>query len=66
MEVPEVGGATVFPLVGARVQPVRRSAVFWYNLLPSGERDFSTKHASCPVLFGSKWVCNACYIEASN
>lgn len=31
------------------------SAVFWYNLFPSGEGDYSTRHAACPVLVGNKW-----------
>ena len=58
MEVPEKGGATAFTNVGARIQPVRKSAVFWYNLLPSGERDYKTFHTACPVLLGNKWVSN--------
>lgn len=31
------------------------TAVFWYNLFPSGEGDYSTRHAACPVLMGNKW-----------
>lgn len=58
LESPELGGATVFPEIGARVNPTSRSAVFWYNLLPSGDVDRRTKHAACPVLVGSKWVTN--------
>ena len=58
LEVPETGGATVFSRVGARIQPVRRSAAFWYNLQASGDDDYSTRHAACPVLFGTKWVGN--------
>lgn len=31
------------------------TAVFWYNLFSSGEGDYSTRHAACPVLVGNKW-----------
>ncbi|CAI9593832.1 unnamed protein product [Staurois parvus] len=54
----EAGGATVFPEVGAAVYPKKGSAVFWYNLFESGEGDYSTRHAACPVLVGNKWVSN--------
>lgn len=29
--------------------------MFWYNLLRSGEGDYRTRHAACPVLVGCKW-----------
>ncbi|XP_077481935.1 prolyl 4-hydroxylase subunit alpha-1-like [Stigmatopora argus] len=54
----EAGGATVFPDVGAIVEPIKGSAVLWYNLRLNGKGDYRTKHAACPVLVGSKWVAN--------
>ncbi|XP_033755817.1 prolyl 4-hydroxylase subunit alpha-2-like [Pecten maximus] len=48
----EAGGATVFPLLNVKIPPIKNSAVFWYNLLPSGERDDRSQHASCPRTYG--------------
>ena len=50
LESPESGGATVFPTIGAYVPPIRRSAVFWYNLRKNGDPDKRTLHAACPVI----------------
>lgn len=56
-DVPQ-GGATVFTELGLSVFPVKGAAAFWLNLHASGEGDLATRHAACPVLQGSKWVCN--------
>ncbi|VDN03309.1 unnamed protein product [Thelazia callipaeda] len=58
MTQPESGGATVFTHVRTTVLPSKNDALFWYNLLRSGEGDFRTRHAACPVLTGVKWVSN--------
>ncbi|XP_016157145.1 PREDICTED: prolyl 4-hydroxylase subunit alpha-2 isoform X3 [Ficedula albicollis] len=62
----EAGGATVFPDFGAAIWPKKGTAVFWYNLLKSGEGDYRTRHAACPVLVGCKWVSNKWFHERGN
>ncbi|XP_073670987.1 prolyl 4-hydroxylase subunit alpha-2-like [Paramisgurnus dabryanus] len=54
----EKGGATVFPDVGVAVQPIKGSAVFWYNLHKNGTADLKTLHGGCPIIVGNKWVAN--------
>lgn len=49
------GGATVFPRLGVRVQPIKGTALVWFNLHSSGEVNQATLHGACPVLLGSKW-----------
>lgn len=58
MTQPEEGGGTVFTELKTAVQPSKNDALFWYNLLRSGEGDLRTRHAACPVLLGIKWVSN--------
>lgn len=52
------GGATVFPSIKVALYPKKGTAAFWLNLHASGEGDYLTRHAACPVLTGSKWVSN--------
>lgn len=52
------GGDTVFPYMKVRVPAQKGTAAFWYNLRSSGEDDYFTRHAACPVLLGNKWVSN--------
>ncbi|XP_013100844.1 prolyl 4-hydroxylase subunit alpha-2-like [Stomoxys calcitrans] len=54
----ELGGATVFPLLRISAPPIKGSLLVWHNYHKSMEPDYRTLHAGCPVLQGSKWVCN--------
>lgn len=52
----EEGGETIFPEVGVAVQPVKGSAVLFYNCTPDGKEDPLSLHGGAPVLKGEKWV----------
>ncbi|KAL5009707.1 hypothetical protein ScPMuIL_012012 [Solemya velum] len=52
------GGSTVYPKLKVRVPVTKGSAAFWYNMKKNTDVDERTLHAACPVLVGSKWVCN--------
>ncbi|XP_037728386.1 prolyl 4-hydroxylase subunit alpha-1 [Drosophila subpulchrella] len=54
----EQGGATVFPNIQKAIFPQRGSVIMWYNLKDDGVPNPQTLHAACPVIVGSKWVCN--------
>lgn len=52
----EEGGATDFPTLGARIQPVRGRVVHFHNLRADGSPDERTVHAGMPVIRGVKWL----------
>ncbi|ALC47624.1 PH4alphaMP, partial [Drosophila busckii] len=54
----QAGGGTAFPFLPLLVKPERGSLLLWYNLHTSGDPDYRTRHAGCPVLQGSKWIAN--------
>lgn len=49
------GGNTVFIKPAIAVEPIKGSAIMWYNLYPSGKGNSNTHHAACPVVIGEKW-----------
>ncbi|VDM93771.1 unnamed protein product, partial [Onchocerca ochengi] len=63
MTEPEIGGGTVFIDLKTKVSCTKNAALFWYNLMRSGEVDMRTQHAACPVLTGNKWVTNKWFHE---
>ncbi|CAD6992274.1 unnamed protein product [Ceratitis capitata] len=54
----EQGGYTVFPYLNVYAKPVKGSMIMWYNLHRSLDRDLRTLHAGCPVIKGTKRICN--------
>lgn len=50
------GGATDFPKLGVRVQPLPGRAVVFDNLRPDGEPEPDSLHAGLPVEAGEKWL----------
>lgn len=55
------GGETSFPKSAEgpiKVHPGKGSAVLFYDLLPDGNGDDLSLHASLPVLEGEKWLAN--------
>ena len=57
LSVPELGGKTCFLDLEIAAEPIKNSAVFWYNHKPSGASDDRTRHAACPVVVGLDLKC---------
>lgn len=62
----EAGGSTVFPRLNITVLPIKRSAVFWFNIRKNGFSDERTLHIGCPILLGSKWIATKWPRELAN
>ncbi len=52
----EAGGATDFPNIGVRVEPIPGRAVVFDNLTADGLRHPDSLHAGMPVEAGEKWL----------
>ena len=52
------GGRTVFPQLGISVQPIKGSALYWFNIHPDLSYDSRNLHFGCPTLYGNKWIAN--------
>ncbi|VDM93723.1 unnamed protein product [Onchocerca ochengi] len=63
MTEPEIRGGTVFIDLKMSIPCIKNAALFWYNLMRSGEIDMRTLHAACPVLTGIKWTANKWFHE---
>lgn len=52
----QVGGETIFNILGVSVKPVKGSLLVFRNMDKYGHSDPLSKHAACPVIVGSKWT----------
>ena len=52
------GGRTVFPQLGISAEPIKGSALYWFNIHPDLSYDSRNLHFGCPVLYGNKWILN--------
>ncbi|KAM3722357.1 Prolyl 4-hydroxylase subunit [Dirofilaria immitis] len=61
---PEIGGRTIFTSnLKISIPCIKNAALFWYNLMRSGEVDMRSRHAACPVLTGIKWIATKWFHE---
>eukprot|EP00441_Pelagodinium_beii_P039482 CAMPEP_0197635686 /NCGR_PEP_ID=MMETSP1338-20131121/11433_1 /TAXON_ID=43686 ORGANISM="Pelagodinium beii, Strain RCC1491" /NCGR_SAMPLE_ID=MMETSP1338 /ASSEMBLY_ACC=CAM_ASM_000754 /LENGTH=1032 /DNA_ID=CAMNT_0043207799 /DNA_START=12 /DNA_END=3110 /DNA_ORIENTATION=+ len=52
----EGGGSTTFVSENLTLKAEVGTAIFWYNVRPSGAGDERVRHGACPVLAGEKWI----------
>eukprot|EP00928_Gymnodinium_smaydae_P023373 TRINITY_DN19315_c0_g2_i1.p1 TRINITY_DN19315_c0_g2~~TRINITY_DN19315_c0_g2_i1.p1 ORF type:complete len:968 (-),score=193.76 TRINITY_DN19315_c0_g2_i1:217-3120(-) len=62
----EEGGGTAFVRHNFTLMPKAGTALFWYNMLPSGDVDAMTLHGGCPVIKGSKYIITKWVHETGN
>ena len=48
----------MWPYAGISVFPEKGTGILWHNLIRNGRADVYTKHASCTILQGNKWIAN--------
>lgn len=49
-------GATAFPYLKLKILPTKGSALFWFTLRRTGQREYGTRFTQCPVTNKSKWI----------
>ncbi len=49
-------GAMAFPYLKLSLSPPAGSALLWFTLKRTGEREYGTRFTQCPTLNGSKWI----------
>jgi prolyl 4-hydroxylase len=59
------GGATWFPLIGARIAPKRGLLLAWNNMRPDGSPNTDTLHEGMPVTGGTKYIITKWFREGS-
>ncbi|CAG7835352.1 unnamed protein product [Allacma fusca] len=60
----EKGGETVFHRIGLKVTPRKGSGIYFYNFHSSGKINPRMEHASCPIVFGEKWIVARDFFES--
>lgn len=56
-------GFTAFPYLKVHVKPRKGSALFWFTLKHSGQKEYGTRFTQCPVTYRSKWLASKALFE---
>ena len=54
LDVPNVGGGTVFPTLDLSVHPNSGDALLWFNMKADESQEYRSLHGGCPVVEGEK------------
>jgi prolyl 4-hydroxylase len=56
----------IFPMIDVVVPVEKGSAAFWFNMNTDSSDMAWMEHASCPVLYGNKWIAGKIPTEFGN